>query len=77
MGYQDSFCNWSSWLTTILEDCNVNINYFPMLKQRLRDQYIQDWSTNIHASPKLEHYCTVKDIFCFEDYLSKLQSNEL
>jgi len=30
---------------------NVNINYFPMLKQRLRDQYLQDWSTNIRASP--------------------------
>ena len=41
-----------------------------MLKQRLRDQYIQDWSTNIHASPKLEHYCKFKDTFCFEDYLS-------
>jgi len=28
--------------TTILQDYNVNINYFPMLKQRLRDQYIQN-----------------------------------
>ena len=63
--------------TTVLQDYNVNINYFPMLKQRLRDQYLQDWSTNIRASPKLEHYCKFKDTFCFEDYLSKLQSNEL
>ena len=33
--------------TTIVQDCNAIIKYFPMLKQRLRDQYIQDWSTNI------------------------------
>ena len=46
---------------TILQDNNANINYFPMLKQRLHDQYIQDWSTNI--SPKLEHYCKFKDTF--------------
>jgi len=48
-----------------------------MLKQRLRDQYIQECSTNIRASPKLEHFCKFKDTFCFEDCLSKLQSNEL
>ena len=33
--------------TTIVQDYNANIKYFPMLKQRLCDQYIQDWSTNI------------------------------
>ena len=36
--------------TTILQDYNANINYFPMLKQRLRDQYLQDWSTT-YAHP--------------------------
>ena len=36
--------------TTILQDYDANINYFPMLKQRLRHQYMQDWSTNTCAS---------------------------
>jgi len=54
--------------TTILQDYNATINYFPMLKQRLRDQYIRDWSTYIRASPTLEHYCTFKYTFCFDDY---------
>ena len=36
--------------TTMLQDYNASINYFPMLKQRLRDQYIQDWSTNIQTN---------------------------
>jgi len=30
--------------TTVLQDYNVNINYFPMLKQRLRDQYLQTYA---------------------------------
>ena len=34
--------------TTVLQDYNVNINYFPMLNQRLRDQYIQDKQTYSH-----------------------------
>ena len=59
--------------TTILQDYDANINYFSMLKQRLCDQYIK----NGRQTPKLEHYCKFKDTFCFEDYLSKLQSNEL
>ena len=46
--------------TIILQDYNANINYFPMLKQRLRDQYIQDWSTNICA---YEHLFKFKDTF--------------
>jgi len=49
--------------TTILQDYNANISYFPMLKQRLLDRYIQDWSINIGASPKLEHYYKFKDTF--------------
>ena len=46
--------------TIILQDYNANINYFLMLKQRLRDQYIQDWSTNICA---YEHLFKFKDTF--------------
>ena len=73
-------CTWNIFFFPFidrLQDYNVNINYFPMLKQCLGDQYLQDWSTNIRVSPKLEHYCKCIDTFCFEDYLSKLQSNEL
>jgi len=60
MGYQVHSVIDHLGYNPILQDYNANINYFPMLK-RLRDQYIQDWSTNIHTSPKLEHYCKFKD----------------
>jgi len=38
-----------------------------MLKQRLRDQYLQDWSTNINSSPKLAHYFKFKDTFVLKN----------
>ena len=40
---------------------DVNIDYFPMLKQRLRDQYIQNWSDAINSQPKLDYYKKIQN----------------
>ena len=53
-----------------------NINYFPVIKQRIRDQFIQNWSESIHAMSKLDYYCKYKPVFEFEEYLNII-SNDL
>lgn len=32
---------------------DVNINYLPLLKCRIRDQFIQEWNASINSMPKL------------------------
>jgi hypothetical protein len=49
------------------------INYFPEIKRRLRDQFIQEWSNGINTMPKLEMYCKYKKDFVFEDYIYKIK----
>lgn len=48
---------------------DVNTDYFPMLKQRLRDQYLQEWSDTVDNQPKLDYYKKFKTEFCYEKYL--------
>ena len=36
---------------------DISVNYYPMLKQRLCDQYIQEWNACINNLPKLSMYC--------------------
>ena len=45
---------------------DVNVNYYPMLKQRLCDQYIQEWNTCINILPKLSMYFKLKKTFELE-----------
>lgn len=40
--------------------------------QRLKDQFLQDWSSNISNSPKLMCYSNFKTIFEHENYLSHI-----
>ena len=61
----------------IWDNFDRNINYFPLIKLRLRDQFIQNWSETIHTMPKLDYYCKIKTVFKFEDYLIDISSNEL
>ena len=61
----------------IWDNFDRNINYFPLIKLRLRDQFIQKWSETIHTMPKLDYYCKIKIVFKFEDYLIDISSNEL
>jgi len=37
---------------------DLNVNYLPMLCQRLKDQYVQNWGDSLENSPKLEYYRT-------------------
>ena len=69
--YQNS---WSSRINDII-DClgfpdiriayNNQINYYPLSKERSRDQFIQNWAEGINSMPKLSMYCRFKTEFCF------------
>lgn len=39
---------------------NPNINYFPMLQKRIRDQFQQDWHSSIISTTKLDYYVRFK-----------------
>jgi hypothetical protein len=52
---------------------NINIHSLkPVLKERLYDQFIQQWFTDIENSSRGEFYSIFKFEFGFEKYLSKL-----
>jgi hypothetical protein len=48
---------------------NLDMNYLPMLKQRLRDQYVQTWNDTIMNQSKLYYYRKFKCEFKYEKYL--------
>ena len=48
-----------------------------MFKNRLRDQFIQDWKASIDSSPKLFYYAKVKNSFEYEEYLDKISNNTI
>lgn len=56
---------------------DVNVNYYPMLKQRLCDQYIQEWNACINNLPKLALYCRFKKTFELEKYIVSVYNYEL
>ena len=41
-----------------------------MFKQRLKDNYVQEWASSINETSKLKFYCKYKSIFEIEKYLS-------
>ena len=49
-------------------------NFFPVIKCRIRDQYIQEWRENINSSSKLSMF---KLNFEFESYLSNIKNDTL
>lgn len=61
----------------LMQDFNVNYNYFPILRQRIRDQFLQKWAETINTMPKLEYYKEFKTNFEFEDYLSFINNISL
>jgi len=56
---------------------DVGVNYHPMLKQRLFDQYIQEWYACINNLPKLYMYCKFKKTFELEKNTLLLLKNDL
>jgi hypothetical protein len=61
----------------LLENFDPNFNYFPTLKQRIRDQFLQKWSETINSMQKLVYYKQFKTSFVFEDYLSFIKNISL
>ena len=43
---------------------------FNDIKTRIRDQYIQEFFTNINNNARLEKYCIFKTEFVYEEYLN-------
>ena len=56
---------------------NPQVNYYPTIKNRLRDQFIQDWYQSVISTSKLEYYSQFKKKFEFESYLNKISNNNL
>jgi hypothetical protein len=48
--------------------CNLK----PLLFERLRDQFIQVWFSDIENSSRGQFYAAFKTEFCYENYLSRL-----
>ena len=61
----------------VLNDFDNSINYLPLFKRRVRDQFIQEWNTVINNCPKLDYYVKFKTVFCYENYLDKLNNDSL
>jgi hypothetical protein len=54
---------------------NINIHSLkPVLKERLRDHFIQQWITDVENSSRGEFYSILKFEFGFEKYLSNLSA---
>lgn len=56
-------------------DCNTN--YISKLKQRIRDQYVQEWNSEVNNMPKLELYSKYKVSFELESYIVKIKNESL
>lgn len=64
-------------LSYIWTDFNQDVNYFPLIKQRLRDQYIQNWQAQSMTSPKLKYYMKYKHNFEYEKYFDIISNNAI
>ena len=54
----------------------VNVNHFKtVVKNRLQDQFQQQWNSTINNSPKCLVYRMYKNEYCFEKYLDVLPCN--
>ena len=56
-----------------MDDCNA---YFCIVKQRIRDQFIQSFFTDISTNVRLHKYSCFKESFEYEKYLEALNSKE-
>ena len=46
------------------------------IKQRICDQFVQKWDSNVFSSPKGFFYRIIKENFCFEKYLDLLDPSD-
>ena len=60
---------WANRINTLIDhldfnnirhNLNYEINYFPSLKNKLRDIFVQEWKGTIQSMSKLQQYCLFK-----------------
>ena len=56
---------------------DVNVDLLPILKQRCRDQFLQEWSMSVSNMSKLRYYKRFKKEFGFEKYLDIIKNDQL
>ena len=60
----------------LLLNFDHSVDYTSLLKTRLRDQFIQEWSTCINNTSKLDYYKRFKTTFVYEEYIDKIESSK-
>ena len=60
-----------------MQNFDRTIDYFPVIKLRIRDQFIQNWSETIHTMKQIDYLCKFKTEFKFEDYLIDISNNDI
>lgn len=79
---------WLDYVQSILNECGLNYiwlqqfrnvpkNVAKLVKNRLLDQYLQNWSSALQISFKGKHYALFKDNIKSENYLTKLNGTNL
>ena len=56
---------------------SLDVNLLPLFFERLKDQFIQSWKSEICECRKLEYYCKYKVEFIIEPYLFNIKSDLL
>ena len=55
-----------------------NVEYLKcVIKQRLEDQFLQNWNPLVHNSPKAINYKTFKTELKYEEYLNNLEIKDV
>lgn len=71
--------NWVSYVRDLLSNLGLNFLWisqdvtnvvFDIVKKRITDQYLQEWSTSLCDCEKLCMYRRIKTDFCLENYLN-------
>ncbi|XP_071126834.1 uncharacterized protein [Mytilus edulis] len=82
----NGYVNWASNIRDILYDLGLNYVWLNQdatticintIKTRIKDQYLQNWSTSIQECSKLSFYCRFKLTFYIEKYLSYINNVSL
>jgi hypothetical protein len=79
-------CSWLVKIRSILDECGFSHIWFNqgnmdaktiklLVKQRLKDQFVQQWNSTINCTPKCSTYRSFKDSLELENYLVSLPTS--
>ena len=60
-------------LSDLLFEQNLNVAFFQLFQQRIKDQFIQQWKSEIENSSRLKYHNKYKTEFCIEQYLLNIR----